>query len=200
MMELSFWATLAVFAATMTGTPGPNNMMLTASGANFGYRRTLPHLVGVTLGVASLIAVVAAGLGVVFKLYPWVQDIMKIAASAYLLYLAWRIATAGAPSDKAAKDRRPMTLLEAALFQYVNPKAWAMAVSAVGTFTLSGGDYGWSAMVIVLTFMAVGFPLTSLWAGFGVWVGKVLSSERSWVVFNRLMGILTASCLFFIWL
>lgn len=199
MMELSFLATLAVFAATMTGTPGPNNMMLTASGANFGYRRTVPHLVGITLGVASLIAVVAAGLGVVFKLYPWVQDGMKMVASGYLLYLAWRIANAGAPSEKSSPDRRPMTLLEGALFQYVNPKAWAMAVSAVGTFTLAGGDYWWSALVIVLTFMAVGFPLTSLWAGFGVWVGRVLSSDKSWVRFNRVMGTLTASCLFFIW-
>ncbi len=142
MMELSFLVTLAVFAATMTGTPGPNNMMLTASGANFGYRRTVPHLVGITLGVASLIAVVAAGLGVVFKLYPWVQEGMKMVASGYLLYLAWRIANAGAPSEKSSPDRRPMTLLEGALFQYVNPKAWAMAVSAVGTFTWRGAITG----------------------------------------------------------
>ncbi|WP_407331580.1 LysE family translocator [Enterovibrio sp. 27052020O] len=199
MMELSFLATLAVFAATMTGTPGPNNMMLTASGANFGYRRTVPHLVGITLGVASLIAVVAAGLGVVFEMFPWVQQVMKLVASAYLLLLSWRIANAGAPNQANLSDRRPMTLLEGAAFQYVNPKAWAMAVSAVGTFTLAGGDYWWSAMVIVLIFMAVGFPLTSLWAGFGVWVGKVLPTERSWIVFNRVMGLLTASCLFFIW-
>ncbi|MDD1795901.1 LysE family translocator [Enterovibrio makurazakiensis] len=200
MMELSFLVTLALFAATMTGTPGPNNMMLTASGANFGYRRTVPHLVGITLGVASLIAVVAAGLGVVFKTYPMVQEGMKLVASGYLLYLAWRIANAGAPSESASSERRPMTLMEAALFQYVNPKAWAMAVSAVGTFTLSGGDYWWSALVIVMAFIAVGFPLTSLWAAFGVWVGKALSTERSWVIFNRLMGTLTASCLLFIWM
>ncbi|SKA49003.1 hypothetical protein SAMN02745132_01009 [Enterovibrio nigricans DSM 22720] len=92
-----------------------------------------------------------------------------------------------------------MTFVEGALFQFVNPKAWAMAVSAVGTFTLSGGDYWWSAAVIVLTFMAVGLPLTSLWAAFGVWVGKVISTEKSWLVFNRTMGVLTAGCLVFIW-
>lgn len=200
MMELSFLATLALFAATMTGTPGPNNMMLTASGANFGFRRTVPHLIGISLGVASLIGVVAAGLGAVFQLYPWVQEGMKLLASAYLLYLAWRIARAGAPSEDASSERRPMTLMEGALFQYVNPKAWAMAVSAVGTFTLAGGDYWLSSMVIVTTFLIVGLSLTSIWAGFGVWVGKVLSSEKSWKVFNRVMGTLTASCLIFIWL
>lgn len=199
MMELSFLATLALFAATMTGTPGPNNMMLTASGANFGFRRTVPHLIGISLGVASLIGVVAAGLGAVFQLYPWVQEGMKLLASAYLLYLAWRIARAGAPSEDASSDRRPMTLMEGALFQYVNPKAWAMSVSAVGTFTLSGGDYWLSAAVIVMTFLVVGLSLTSIWAGFGVWVGKVLSTDKSWLVFNRVMGTLTASCLIFIW-
>ncbi|KXF82803.1 LysE family translocator [Enterovibrio coralii] len=200
MMEISFLAALAVFAATMTGTPGPNNMMLTASGANFGYKRTIPHLIGISLGVATLIAFVAAGLGVIFKMYPWIQETMKVVASGYLVYLAWRIVKAGAPDASQREGRRPMTMLEGAMFQFINPKAWAMAVSAVGTFTLSGGDYWWSAAVIVMTFIAVGFPLTSLWAGFGVWVGKVLSTESSWKAFNRTMGALTASCLVFIWL
>ncbi len=200
MTEPSLLLTLAVFAATMTGTPGPNNMMLTASGANFGYRRTLPHLFGITLGVATLITLVAAGLGLLFQMYPLIQQVLKVAASAYLLYLAWRIASAAPPGDKPSAGRQPMTATEAAMFQYVNPKAWAMAITAVGSFTSAGGDYWSSALLIVLVFMLVGFPLTSMWAGFGVWLGKLMSGDRSWVYFNRTMGVLTASCLLFIWL
>ncbi|WP_206613588.1 LysE family translocator [Parahaliea mediterranea] len=200
---LQLLLSIAVFAAAMTGTPGPNNIMLTASGANFGFARTLPHLVGVSLGVASLIGTVAGGLGVLFEAFPVVQQGLRLAAGAYLLYLAWRIGTAPPPARQALQPgeaaARPMRFHEALLFQYVNPKAWAMAITAVGSFTISGEGYWWSAGLIVAVFMMVGFPLTSGWAAFGVLLGRVLSSPQSWRWFNRVMGMLTASCLVFIW-
>lgn len=194
---------IAVFAAAMTGTPGPNNIMLTASGANFGFTRTLPHLAGISLGVASLIATVAAGLGMLVETFPALQQGLRVLASAYLLYLAWRIGTAPPPTREALRPdgaaARPMRFHEALLFQYINPKAWAMAMTAVGSFTAAGQGYWESAAAVVVVFLLVGFPLTSGWAAFGVLLGQVLSSPRSWRWFNRGMGALTAACLVFIW-
>lgn len=201
--DLTFLLSLGLFAAAMTGTPGPNNVMLTASGANFGFARTLPHIVGVSLGVASLIATVAGGLGVLFETYPQLQQALRILAGAYLLYLAWRIGSAPPPSMEAAgagaREAKPMRFHEALLFQYVNPKAWAMAITAVGTFTVAGEGYWLSALVIIAVFILVGLPLTSGWTAFGVLLGRLLGSADAWRWFNRTMGVLTASCLLFIW-
>ncbi|WP_213004149.1 LysE family translocator [Parahaliea maris] len=200
---LQLLLSIAVFAAAMTGTPGPNNIMLTASGANFGFTRTIPHLVGVSLGVASLIGTVAGGLGVLFETFPVLQQGLRLVACAYLLYLAWRIGTAPPPARDSLQpgesEGRPMRFHEALLFQYVNPKAWAMAITAVSSFTAAGEGYWVSAALIVAVFLLVGFPLTTSWAAFGVLLGQVLSSPRSWVWFNRCMGVLTASCLAFMW-
>ncbi|CAM3735327.1 LysE family translocator [Parendozoicomonas haliclonae] len=198
-MEIHTLLSVALFAATMTGTPGPNNMMLTASGALFGYRRTLPHMLGICLGMFTLILATAAGLGLLFSRFPMIQEGLKWLASAYLLYLAWRIASAPAPSQHEETSERPMNVLEAASFQYVNPKAWAMAIAAIGTFSLSGGDYWLSALMISSVFMVIGFPCISIWAGFGTLIGRWLSTDRQWRLFNLSMGIATASCLIFIW-
>ncbi|MBN7796812.1 LysE family translocator [Parahaliea mediterranea] len=228
LINLSLLFSLAVFAAAMTGTPGPNNIMLTASGANFGFARTVPHVLGVSTGVASLIATVAAGLGVLFEAFPLLQQGLRLLACAYLLYLAWRIGSAPPPArgaltageaaarpgaarsdaarpgaarpDAARPDAaRPMRFHEALLFQYVNPKAWAMAITAVGSFTVAGEDYWLSAALTIAVFVLVGLPLTSGWAAFGVLLGRALSSPAAWRWFNRCMGVLTASCLVFIW-
>ncbi|WP_027859388.1 LysE family translocator [Marinobacterium jannaschii] len=198
-MDLQLLASVAVFAIATTGTPGPNNMMLTASGANFGYWRTLPHLIGITLGVATLIITVAAGLGILFQQFPLVQQLLKVVASGYLLWLSWKIATARSARFDSNSESRPMSLFAAAMFQFVNPKAWMMAITAVGSFTLSGGDYWHSVIWVAVMFMLCGFPCTSLWAAFGTLVGRLLSSPRAWRWFNGVMGALTAGCLFFIW-
>lgn len=208
LINLSLLFSIAVFAAAMTGTPGPNNIMLTASGANFGFARTVPHVLGVSTGVASLIATVAGGLGVLFEAFPLLQQGLRLLACAYLLYLAWRIGSAPpparealAPGEGAARPdaARPMRYHEALLFQYVNPKAWAMAITAVGSFTVAGEDYWLSAALTIAVFVLVGLPLTSGWAAFGVLLGRALSSPAAWRWFNRGMGVLTASCLVFIW-
>ncbi|WP_067519895.1 LysE family translocator [Endozoicomonas ascidiicola] len=199
MLEYQFILSVAIFAVAMTGTPGPNNMMLTASGANFGYWRSLPHIVGIGLGVVVLILLMSAGLGAVFQKFPIVQEVLKWISSAYLLFLAWKIGSAPAPEQHDARVARPMTLIQAATFQFVNPKAWAMAITAIGSFTLGGDQYWLSALMIALVFWVVGFPCISLWTGFGTLIGKAIRSPGQWRVFNGVMGFATASCLLFIW-
>lgn len=198
-MDTQFLLSVAMFATVTSGTPGPNNVMLTASGANFGYWRTLPHMFGIVLGILAMNLMVAAGLGVVFERFPLVQQGLKIAASTYLLYLAWRIGTAQPGRKAGREDTRPMSLLGGAAFQFLNPKAWMMVITAMGTFTLGGEDYWVSVLWIALIFMLFGLPCISLWAAFGTVVGRLLSSPVAWRSFNLLMGLLTAGCLIFIW-
>ncbi|OLQ78800.1 lysine transporter LysE [Photobacterium proteolyticum] len=199
MWEWQFILSLAAFAATMTGTPGPNNLMVTASGANFGYWRTLPHMMGIGLGLVSMIALVAAGLGVVFTRFPLLHELLRWCGSAYLLYLAWKIATAGSAVRTEQPDSRPMTFWAAAMFQYVNPKAWMMSVTAISTFTVAGELYWQSATLVAGVFFLVCFPSVSVWAGFGSMIGRWLHSSRARRVFNGVMGALTAGCVVMIW-
>ncbi|MBE9398259.1 LysE family translocator [Pontibacterium sp. N1Y112] len=190
---------VALFATVTSGTPGPNNVMLTASGANFGYWRTLPHMVGIVIGILVMNVLVAAGLGVVFERYPAVQSTLKVAASSYLVYLAWKIATAETSRVDGESDARPMSLMGGALFQFLNPKAWMMVITAIGSFTLAGDDYWMSVFWVAVIFMLMGFPCISLWAAFGTVVGRFLSSPAAMRWFNLIMGGLTVSCLVFIW-
>lgn len=198
-MDIQLLLSVALFATVTSGTPGPNNVMLTASGANFGYWRTLPHMVGIVIGVMMMNVLVAAGLGVLFERYPVVQSTLKVAASAYLVYLAWKIATAGTARMDGNSDARPMSLVGGALFQFLNPKAWMMVITAIGSFTLAGDDYWMSVFWVVVIFILMGFPCISLWAAFGTLVGRFLSSPTAQRWFNLIMGGLTAACLVFIW-
>ncbi|MET4161131.1 threonine/homoserine/homoserine lactone efflux protein [Marinobacterium sp. MBR-111] len=183
-----------LFAFSMSVTPGPNNMMLTASGANFGFRRTVPHIMGITLGCMGLMAAVAMGLGAMFERWPAMQLALKVVGSVYLLWLAWRIATAPAPEVDCAAERRPLRLWQAAAFQFANPKAWIMSISGVASFTLAGDAFVASALVLIAVMALVNIPAISLWAGFGVALGRLLSTPRHWQRFNAVMGLLTAAC------
>ncbi|WP_371871866.1 LysE family translocator [Pontibacterium sinense] len=198
-MDIQLMLSVALFATVTSGTPGPNNVMLTASGANFGYWRTLPHMVGIVIGILVMNVLVAAGLGVVFERYPAVQSTLKVAASSYLVYLAWKIATAETSRVDGESDARPMSLMGGALFQFLNPKAWMMVITAIGSFTLAGDDYWMSVFWVAVIFMLMGFPCISLWAAFGTVVGRFLSSPAAMRWFNLIMGGLTVSCLVFIW-
>lgn len=182
------------FALGMTATPGPNNMMLTASGANFGFRRTLPHIAGVTLGCAGLMSAVALGLGGVFTTWPLLQSMLKVSGSIYLLWLAWKIATAAPQNGACNQAGQPLSVIEAAAFQFANPKAWIMAISGVASFTLAGKDFMLSAILLIGVMALVTVPAISMWAGFGVAVGRFLKTPRRHRVFNLLMGGLTAAC------
>ena len=199
-MEGTTILSLILFAALMTGTPGPNNMMVTASGANFGYWRSVPHLLGISLGMASLLTVIAAGLGVIFERYPMMHDVLKVIGCSYLLYLAWKIAMSVAVTDTQLQPAtNPMGILAAALFQYVNPKAWMMAATAISTFAVNGEQYWQSVLMIVVVFAVVSFFCVSLWAIMGVMIRRWLTSVRRIVRFNQVMGGLTAACVTLIW-
>ena len=130
-MSTELFAALFAFAFVSSVTPGPNNLMLMASGANFGFKRTIPHMLGVGIGFTLMVVLVGAGLMQLFDLYPVSYDVLRVVCVIYLSYLAYRIATAAAPEHQADSTAKPFSFLQAALFQWVNPKAWTMALTAI---------------------------------------------------------------------
>lgn len=187
------------FAFSMSATPGPNNMMLTASGANYGFRRTVPHMMGITIGCMVLMSAVALGLGALFQQWPPLQAALKVAGSLYLLRLAWKIACAPALDQaKLNAKSKPLTFLQAAAFQFANPKAWVMTISGIASFSLAGDAFIGSALVLILLMGLTNLPSIAIWAGFGVAIGRLLRTPQHWLWFNRLMGGLTAGCVFMI--
>lgn len=177
------------FAFAMAGTPGPNNTMVTASGANHGFRRTLPVAVGMGAGVAAIIFAVAAAGGAIVS-EPRVHLVLKWAGVAYLLWLAWRIATAPVGMAGEGNRRRPFTFVEGALLQFVNPKLWVMVAGAVVTY--GGGAPQDFAVPAAFAGIFGGATLVSTlaWAGIGVGAGRFLADARSLRVFNRVMALL----------
>jgi threonine/homoserine/homoserine lactone efflux protein len=173
-------------------TPGPNNVMLTATGANVGVRRGLPHMFGVALGFALMIFLVAAGAGGALLESPEAMRVLKILGIAVLLWLAWKIATAGRAG--AAARERPIGFFEAAAFQWVNPKAWLICASAVGSFLNTDGSGALAqAGLFAAIFMVAGLPCMAVWLGFGAAMQHVLSTERALRTFNVAMGVLLAA-------
>ena len=181
---------VALFAVSMSITPGPNNVMATASGANFGYRRTIPHLLGIGLGYPAMVAGVGFGLGGVFDALPEVHVVLKYAGSATILWMAWKIATASGISQAKKQPGRPLTFLQAAAFQWVNPKGWVVAVGAISAYTTLQGDLLFEVGAITLTFVCVNYPCASLWTLFGVGIGRLLKRGRWLRIFNVAMGLL----------
>ncbi len=195
----SFYIPLMTFAFASSITPGPNNIMLTASGANYGFFRTLPHIAGVASGFFILLLAVAFGLGNAFSTWPILQSILKYVGSAYLLFLAWKIAHAGRPEQRDGPSK-PFTLWQAALFQVVNVKAWIMAIGSMSAFTLAGTEYAVSALVIAGIFSLINLPCISLWTGFGVAIGRFLQHDRALRTFNFCMAALTAGSVILLYL
>jgi threonine/homoserine/homoserine lactone efflux protein len=170
---------LAGFAFVTSITPGPNNLMLLASGTHFGWRRSLPHLLGISFGFGVMLALAGLGLGEVFERYPGLHDGLKWASLAYLLWLAWKVATATPPTGAGETNaRRPMSFGAAALFQFVNPKAWAMALTAVTAY----GGLGIAAVTAV--FVLVNLPCCGLWALLGEQMRHWLHRPRTLQAFN----------------
>ncbi|MEM6373270.1 MAG: LysE family translocator [Pseudomonadota bacterium] len=184
---------LAIFAFVSSITPGPNNLMLMASGANFGFRRTLPHMLGVGLGFCVMVLMVGAGLVQVFDTYPISHRVLKIASVVYLLWLAWKIANA-APTQGNATAGTPMTFLQAAAFQWVNPKAWTMALTAVTVYT---PDTTLPAIALVaVVFGAINLPAVSSWTLLGQQMARVLTNTRRLTAFNWAMATLLVASLY----
>ena len=182
------------FAVSSTFTPGPNNLMVMAAAANFGYVRTVPHMAGIAIGFPAMVVGVGLGLAPMLERYPAAHVALKIVGAGYLLYLAWRIANA-APAKGGDARARPIRFHEAALFQLVNPKAWVMAVGAIATYTTVGGDLMAETLAVAGVFLAITYPATSLWAGIGLGFGRLLTSESAIRVFNRTMAALLVTSL-----
>lgn len=182
---------LTLFAVVGAFTPGPNNIMVMASGTAFGLRRTLPHIAGVTVGFAIVLVAFGAGLGKVFQAFPAVHQWVRIAGAAYLLYLAWRIARAGDPTADE-NLRRPLTFLEAALFQWLNVKALTLAVGVVTAFTTVGGNLTAELTAIVAIFSIATLATLVTWCLFGMGIKRLLSSPRALRITNLVLAALLA--------
>lgn len=192
--SLSLLGPLALFALVSSITPGPNNVMLAASGLNFGFRRSMPHLLGVNLGFTLMIFLVGIGLGSVFQQVPALYTVLKYAGAAYLLYLAWKIANSGDVEEGQARGK-PMTFLQAAAFQWVNPKAWVMAVGVIATYTPQAGFF---ANLVIATMVCgiVNLPSIGIWVTFGTALRRVLHRPGAIRAFNIVMALLLVASLY----
>lgn len=199
-MELSLFLSMLGFLWVAAITPGPNNMLLTASGANFGFLCTIPLLIGIMIGMQVMLLMVAFGIGGLILLYPSLHLILKIAGSLYLLWLAWKIASA--EYEKLETDAvtvKQMPFWQGGLLQLINPKAWLMALGAVASFSLAGSEYLHSVVAISIGMFMVNVVSGVIWMGFGSLIGRLLRSPRAWKIFNLAMGLLTAACVLLIW-
>jgi threonine/homoserine/homoserine lactone efflux protein len=196
-MMLETLPALALFAFVTSVTPGPNNLMLMASGANFGFRRTVPHMLGVSLGFVLMAFLVGVGLAGLFQTYPLAVTALEVVSVVYMLWLAWKIANAAAPRERQAGGT-PMTFLQAAAFQWVNPKAWAMALTAV---TVHAPDRSlWAVALVAVIFGAINLPSVSLWTLIGQQLRRVLTNTRRLMIFNWTMaGLLVLSLAPVLW-
>ncbi|MCB1336967.1 MAG: LysE family translocator [Maritimibacter sp.] len=180
------------FVAIMCFTPGPNNLMLMASGTNYGFPRSVPHLLGVVLGFSLMVVLVGLGLAAMFTRYPEARTALKIASVAYLLYLAWKIARA-APPESAAATGRPLTFLQASAFQWVNPKGWTMALTSIAAY--APDQSLWAVLVVAFAFLLVNSVSGSLWVLIGQQIRRFLTNRTRLAVFNGTMAILLVATL-----
>lgn len=194
MSQLDLLLPLGLFAISMAITPGPNNVMLTASGVNFGFRRTLPHMLGVVLGFPVMVLAIGLGLGGLFEAYPQIHAALKYVGIAYLLWLAWKIATAARTEDAGAKAK-PLNFLQAAGFQWVNPKAWIVTIGAIATYTTLHGNVIQEVFVIAAVFGFVTLPSVTMWTLFGTTIRRLLKSDRARTLFNWSMAALLVASL-----
>lgn len=190
---------LALFAFVSSITPGPNNIMLTSSGIRFGFQRSIPHMLGITVGFGSMLALSAAGIGTLIVAVPAIHVVLKVLGSAYLLYLAWQLRSM-AFSQNGSAAARPMSFLGAAAFQYVNPKAWVMAVTGASAFLPIVQPVWFAIALFCIVFCAVNLPCISLWAGTGAALRRYLTQPLWQKVFCAVMMALTVYSAVAIWL
>lgn len=195
-MSTQITLALAAFVFVASITPGPNNLMLMASGTNFGLRRTLPHIVGVNAGFVLMTLLVGLGLWKIFETYPLSYTVLKLVSVLYLTWLAWKIATAAPPPEavEGASSGKPLTFLQAAAFQWVNPKAWAMVLTAMSAYTLPEHPL-LSLAVIALMFCLIGLPSILTWAVMGTQVRRFLNNPARLRAFNITAALLLMASL-----
>lgn len=191
-MTLDLLTALVTFAFVTVMTPGPNNLMLMASGTNFGFSRSIPHMLGIGLGFPLMVACVGLGVMQVFDLWPLSYTLLKIGSVAYLVYLAWKIANAAPPRDAEASGK-PLTFLQSAAFQWVNPKAWSMALSAI-TLYATGRDLA-SVLWVAGVYVVVSSISTTSWTLLGQQLRRLLKNQTRLRIFNWLMATLLIATL-----
>jgi threonine/homoserine/homoserine lactone efflux protein len=196
-MSLEQVVAFVVFAVVTSITPGPNNVMLATTGANVGIRRGLPHMLGIALGFALMIFLVAAGAGTALLGSPTAMQVLRVIGIAVLLWLAWKIATAG--RSATGERERPIGFLGAAAFQWVNPKAWLICAGAVGSFLQPDGSSALpQAAIFGLIFLLAGAPCMLVWLGFGALMQRALQTDQALRTFNIVMGLLLAATIPFL--
>ena len=190
-MDFLWLGPIAIYATVTAFTPGPNNMMLLSSGTNFGFRRTVPHMLGISIGVFMLQMALGLGLGQVFKAVPILYTILRIASMLYLLYLAYKIATSGSPSgsDNEKPKSKPMTFFGALAFQVINPKLIIVSIGFLSTYMPPNPPMANLALAVLVNAF-IGYLSTVAWAGLGVVVNKFLQQQRAIRVFNWTMAVL----------
>ena len=188
MINFTLFSALAAFYFTMFFTPGPNNAMLTASGMKFGFVRTLPHLIGISLGHILQIGLTCFGLANLFLIYPQVQFYMKILCFVYLLYLGWKMI--GSFSSIQKETGRPLRFYEASLFQFINPKAWSIAITVASGFFPAEENIFIGVAFVTITAAIINLPTCSLWALFGSGLRKFVNSEKTKKLIEYLLAVL----------
>ena len=192
-MDVSTLLSFATFAIVAAFTPGPNNIMLTASGANFGFRQTLPHIFGILVGFCSLVVTAGFGLAKLFAMMPWLYDLIKIISVLYLLYLAWKIGSAGR-TDTKDKDR-PLSFVQAASFQLINPKAITVIISSVTAYTSTAENVAAEVTILLFVFATVTFCSACTWTVFGTGIAQLLTNQARLRQFNLSMALMLVASL-----
>jgi threonine/homoserine/homoserine lactone efflux protein len=194
-MTTDLFLAASMFFVASSITPGPNNTMLMTSGVNFGMRRTLRHLLGVQIGFAILLLSVGLGVHVVLDRFPGFHDVLRYAGSAYLLFIAWKLATAHAGPQALERSPRPMGFWAAVGFQWLNPKAWVMAVTCMSTFLPADARLE-NILPLVLMFILLGAPCSASWAAFGSAMRQWLQDPRRLRIFNITMALALVASLY----
>jgi threonine/homoserine/homoserine lactone efflux protein len=190
---LEQYLALFTFAFIAAWTPGPNNMILMSSGLAHGFRRTLPLIFGVGIGFPFMIGVLGLGLDRVFDQLPYLYTVMKFAGSAYVIWLAWKIASSIPSADAATSNAKPLTFVQAAAFQWINPKGWMMALTVLSANTIPS-NYAQSLFLIVATFVLMGFTSASAWTVFGTGLRQIMNNPRfyRWINFGLAAALLAS--------
>lgn len=195
MMTFDILFALMVFVFIGSVTPGPNNLMLLASGLNFGWRRTLPHIAGIVIGFSIMFFLSALGLAKIFDIFPMLHIVLKIASILYLSYLAWKIATSTPLKEGTDQMGKPFTFFQAVLFQWVNPKAWVVAITAIGSYLPASFELS-EILVTTLIFACVNLPAISIWALTGTQLQKLFRNAKSLRYFNVSVALILMGSLY----
>ncbi|CDG22831.1 putative O-acetylserine/cysteine transport protein (RhtB family) [Xenorhabdus poinarii G6] len=199
-MTASLLFSLSTFMFISAVTPGPNNLLLTSSGANFGLRRSIPLYLGIMLGMQTMLLLSAFGVAALLLLYPAIHTGLKVLGCLYLLWLAWKTAMSHYKRlDTIELTGKPTQIYQGWLLQFLNPKAWLMGLGAVSSYSLPGSLYGYSILAISVVMLISNALAGAIWLVLGSLIGQLLGSRRAWFMFNITMGILTAACVPLIW-